>query len=229
MLSNARNRYLLRRIEKTLEEVIAAQQAIFNRSRYRPNAVGVAFGEGAAMPPLSIQTPAGAELNVLGRIDRIDRLPDSQNAIAIDYKLGGQTLSLQDAYHGLSLTLLADLLALQGDGKSPTEPALTPVAAFYVQMLRSFNDVDHPDELRTPPTSDIICGSSSRNLRGRCAGRHRSGFKRRPFGSRGGLSIEGRIVWLPQRDGRGRRIGIYRVARPRPAADRGIGRPHSRR
>ena len=47
MLSTARNRYLLRRVEKTLQEVIAAQQAMMKHSRYRPSRVGVAFGEDA--------------------------------------------------------------------------------------------------------------------------------------------------------------------------------------
>jgi ATP-dependent helicase/nuclease subunit B len=150
MLSNARNRYLLRRIEKTLEEVIAAQQAVMKRSRYRPSAVGVAFGDDAAMAPLNVQTPGGANVSIRGRIDRIDRLPGSQNAIVIDYKLRGETLSLQHAYHGLALALVADLLALAGDARETSGRPLTPVAAFYVEMLRFFKDVEHPDEALDP-------------------------------------------------------------------------------
>ncbi|HWE04984.1 MAG TPA: PD-(D/E)XK nuclease family protein [Tepidisphaeraceae bacterium] len=150
MLSTARNRYLLQRIEKTLEEVIAAQRAMMNRSRYRPGGAGVAFGDDAAIEPLQIQTPAGAQASVHGRIDRVDHLSGSANAIVIDYKLRGETLSLQHAYHGLSLTLLADLLALQAGGRNEKGEPLTPIAAFYVEMLRSLDDVAHPEEAPDP-------------------------------------------------------------------------------
>ena len=149
MLSSARNEYLLRRVEKTLEEVIAAQCEMLRRGTFRPAKAGVTYGGSGAksLDPLHVTTPGGAELRVRGTVDRVDLLPGGQAAV-FDYRLGGRTLSFAEVYHGLSLQLLANLLAVESDGSS--EATVKATAAFYFQLARGTGEVSHPSEALDP-------------------------------------------------------------------------------
>ncbi|MGD0463198.1 MAG: PD-(D/E)XK nuclease family protein [Tepidisphaeraceae bacterium] len=144
MLSTARNRYLLGHIEKTLGLVALAQKAAAQRGEFRPAFAGIRFGPTTGdpatdprLPPLAVRTPAGNDVQLRGKIDRIDLLPDG-SACAIDYRLMADRLDPASAFHGLSLQLLICLLVLEKNGHH-LSPAgkLTPSAAFCIQLLRS--------------------------------------------------------------------------------------------
>jgi ATP-dependent helicase/nuclease subunit B len=150
MLSTARNKYLLGRIERTLEEVVASQAEMMRRGQFRPAFTGVEFGETGRLPALRVTTPGGGEAVVRGSVDRVDLLPDGQHAAVFDYKMSAGALAMQDVYHGLSLQLLMYLLVLQASGEKLAGKPITPVAAMYLPLLRRMNDVDHPDEALDP-------------------------------------------------------------------------------
>jgi ATP-dependent helicase/nuclease subunit B len=150
MLSTARNKYLLNRVERTLEEVVASQTELMRRGQMRPAFTSVEFGEQGRVPALRVRTPKGRELLMHGSIDRVDLLPDDKHVAVYDYKLSAGPLSMQEVYHGLSLQLLTYLLVLQANGADLAGKPLTPVAAFYLPLLRRYNDVDHPDEALDP-------------------------------------------------------------------------------
>lgn len=153
MLSSARNRYLLQRIEHTLSQVIATQEAAARRGRARPHAAELKFGlDKSGLPALSLTTRKGREVRLRGKIDRVDLLEEEAAFAVIDYKLSGETLELRRVYHGLSLQLLTYLLVLARSGEK-----LTPAGAFYVRLLRSLEAVTHPDD---PP------GQSQEQLHG---------------------------------------------------------------
>ena len=147
MLSTARNKYLLRHIEKTLDRVCATQKAVLNRGSFRPIFTELGFGvEGGKLPPLSLKTPNGRTVLLHGKIDRVDRVRDGSEVAVIDYKMRETRLALSDVYHGLSLQLLTYLLVLQASGEKLAGKPLTPVAAFYARLLRSCEPVDHQDD-----------------------------------------------------------------------------------
>lgn len=152
MLSSARNRYLLERTRKTLDLAAKAQREIARRGLFRPAHVGIAFGSGAAMPALRLATPAGGELLLHGKIDRVDRVEGSEDAALIDYRTGPSKLPIGMVLHGLSLQLLAGLLVLESNGQRIAGRKLDPAAAFYLQLVRKIEPVDHPDD--APPPSD---------------------------------------------------------------------------
>ena len=148
LLSSARNRYLLARIEQTLEEVTAAQEAAARRGTFSPAFAELPFGgEGGTLPGLEITTPSKRKIVLEGRIDRVDVLADQAAFAVIDYKLRDSQLSLERVYHGLSLQLLTYLLVLRENGHKLTGRKLTPAAAFYVKLLRQLEDVAHPDDV----------------------------------------------------------------------------------
>jgi ATP-dependent helicase/nuclease subunit B len=152
MLSTARSRYLLDRVEQTIGQVVEAQRAAAERGRFRPAYAELGFGiEGAMLPPHMIATPAGAEVRLYGKIDRVDVIDEEGACAVIDYKLRGNTLSLERVYHGLALQLLTYLLVLKAQGERLAGRPLNPVAGFYVQMLRRLERVSHPDDQSLDP------------------------------------------------------------------------------
>jgi ATP-dependent helicase/nuclease subunit B len=53
-------------------------------------------------------------------------------------------------YHGLSLQLLTNLLAIEATATAGGAGQLKAAAAFYLQMARAAGDVDHPSEALDP-------------------------------------------------------------------------------
>ena len=150
MLSTARNQYLLKRIERTLERVCATQKAVLSRGAFRPAYVELQFGmdDEKSLPPLHIRTPGGRDVMLRGKIDRVDLARTGAEVLVVDYKMRGGTLDLASVYHGLSLQLLTYLLVLQASGERLFSRKVTPVAAFYARLLRSLESIDHPDEAK---------------------------------------------------------------------------------
>ncbi|HEV2293269.1 MAG TPA: PD-(D/E)XK nuclease family protein [Tepidisphaeraceae bacterium] len=158
MMSSARNRYLLGHIEKTLNCVIASQRAAMRRGNFRPAVAELGFGiQGGALPPFALKTPAGRDVFLHGKIDRVDLVEGGAEFAVIDYKLTGRPLALDRVYHGISLQLLTYLLVLEAEGERVFGRKLTPSAAFYVKLLRSLDEVKHPDLALAPddPAFDL--------------------------------------------------------------------------
>jgi ATP-dependent helicase/nuclease subunit B len=159
MLSTSRNQYLLQRVEKTLEQVMTAQEAAIRRGQFRPAKVDLRFGEDAKWPAFSVPTQKGNRVDISGSIDRIDILktPDGDHVSVTDYRLRADALALDRVYHGLSLQLLTYLLVLQAGGQELAGRPLTPAAAFYVRLLRQLEDIDHPGDALSPedPAFDL--------------------------------------------------------------------------
>ena len=148
MLSTGRNRYLLTRVERTLQEVIDGQREAHRRGGFRPKYTELAFGEeGRGLGPFSLETAKHREVRLRGKIDRVDVCDGASAAVVVDYKLaqsGG--LKLDRVYHGLSLQLLTYLLVLQTNGTAlpDQQTELKPAAAFYVRLLRQLKSVKNP-------------------------------------------------------------------------------------
>jgi ATP-dependent helicase/nuclease subunit B len=116
------------------------------------------------MPHLVLPMPEGGEVYISGSIDRIDLHDDGEFCSVIDYKLGGNKLSLTDAYYGLSLHLLVCLLAVESHGDVLCGRKLTPAAAFYMKMLRGLGDVNHPDQAVEADSDEFHLADKPRGL-----------------------------------------------------------------
>ena len=163
MLSTARNRYLLDHAERTLALVANTQKTAAGRGSFRPAFLDVRFGPGDKLPPIAIQTPAGNQTLLSGKIDRIDLHPDG-SACAIDYRLRASALNAAGAYHGLSLHLLTYLLLMEKHGAQlGGNQTLTPAAAFCVQLLRSV-ERDDPETAPSPDDPQFHLRTKPRGL-----------------------------------------------------------------
>jgi ATP-dependent helicase/nuclease subunit B len=116
------------------------------------------------MGPLKIDTPHGRQLHVKGRIDRIDLLPGATHAAVYDYKHRSGRLSPADIYNGLSLQLLSYLLVLQANGHELAGAPITPAAGFYLQLMRGYDSVPHPDEATDPATDEFHYSPKARGV-----------------------------------------------------------------
>jgi len=151
MLDNARNRYLLDRIQLAVDQLIASQQALSARAGLTAAFGRTDFGtEGAELPPLKITTPGGREVLLCGTIDRIDLLGQQAAFAILDYRLFSNPLNLARAYHGLSLRLLAHLLVFREHSSTLAGRALAPAGAFYIGLLRQLKSVEHPSDAPSP-------------------------------------------------------------------------------
>ena len=159
LLSSARNRYLLDQIKKTLKRVLRDQRIAQDAGEFQPMGAEIGFGvDGSLMPPLQIQTPLGATLMLRGRIDRVDYVERTLQCAVYDYKTKGKTLNFVEVANGLTLQLLAYLLVIEQNGEQLKKGRLTPVGAFYLQLLRQIKPARLPgdplpdDEMEARPT-----------------------------------------------------------------------------
>ncbi|MCP4249649.1 MAG: hypothetical protein GY778_21625 [bacterium] len=150
----ARDAYLTRRSREDLARVTQAQRNVLSKGAFRPAGAEVAFGfqdrDPASLPALEIDTPAGRRVRLRGYIDRVDlaELADDMLGLAVDYKhyRQGKRLDLSQVYHGLSLQLLGYLLVLAQHGQSLAGRRVRPIGAFYVGLVPTYENLQHPDD-----------------------------------------------------------------------------------
>jgi len=147
-LGAGRNRHVIQRLHGMLDEIVLWQRELEQRSSLRLALADVRFGEGGTVPALTIDTPAGRQVRIVGRIDRVDVLARRAAFAVLDYRLKGAGLSLNEVYHGRSLHLLTCMLAMRAAGGPLSGEDLAPAAALYVPLQRCMVDVSHPDEKR---------------------------------------------------------------------------------
>ena len=139
LLSNAQQRALLGRLERTI--VKAAQRLCeFGRSsRFKPYAYERSFGFGEdSLPPLKWTLSDGTELAIVGQIDRIDSLTKDGKRyfLVVDYKSGKVYLTMPEVYYGLRLQLLTYLMALEAIEEGGEE--MVPAGVLYYFLKQPF-------------------------------------------------------------------------------------------
>ncbi|MGD2108570.1 MAG: PD-(D/E)XK nuclease family protein [Phycisphaerae bacterium] len=150
--SDARSAYLLRRSAARLARMVRAQRRRAAAGSSRPRAVELPFGfdEPDSLPALELNTPSGRRVHLRGYIDRVDlaELGDELLGIVVDYKRTGEKrLDLSSAYHGISLQLLAYLLALAEVGETLAGRPIRPIGALFVGLGTQYVTLDHPDQI----------------------------------------------------------------------------------
>lgn len=111
LLSTARYRYIAQKLQRTLDRAVLMLTEHARRSKFRPVGLELGFGPGEALPPVTVALPDGQDLQLAGRIDRIDLAQTESEAFlrVIDYKSSDNKIDLGDIYHGLKMQLLTYL------------------------------------------------------------------------------------------------------------------------
>lgn len=148
--ASARDAYVLGRLSQRLARVIRSQIRRQKGQLLKPRAAELAFGfDRGGLPAIKLTTPSGRSIELRGFIDHVDlfELADEMLGLVIDYKNRKTTLDMSKVFHGVSLQLLAYLLALQEVGHSLGGRPIRPAGALYLGVQLAYKRVDHPSLL----------------------------------------------------------------------------------
>ncbi|EYE88734.1 ATP-dependent helicase [Fervidicella metallireducens AeB] len=112
--SSPRYKYLAERLKRILSSAVWIIAEHIKRSSFEPIGHEIGFGNGEKYPPIKIELPTGEEINLIGRIDRVDLMEKNGEGYIriVDYKSGNKNLNLTEIYYGLQLQLLIYLDAI---------------------------------------------------------------------------------------------------------------------
>lgn len=112
LLSSNRHQYLKRKLQHIVYRASVVLSEHERASGFVPVGLEVPFGMGqAALPPVKLQLKNGVNMNIVGRIDRVDRAEGENGTFLriIDYKSSNKVLDMTEVYYGLSLQMLTYL------------------------------------------------------------------------------------------------------------------------
>ncbi len=134
--STHRYRYLVNRLKRVGRRSAWILAQHIKAGNFEPLGYELRFGSGGALPAVQVLLASGETLFLEGRIDRVD-IYDTEDASyvrVIDYKTGGKTFSMSDAYYGLSLQLLVYLQALLARNSLIQRDIIKPAGIFYFKI-----------------------------------------------------------------------------------------------
>ena len=137
LFSSNRHRYMTRKLQAVVGRASEALRGQAARSGFRQAAAELAFGEEGGLPALRLPLPDGREMELRGRIDRIDGAKSERGdwyIRIVDYKSRAHRLRLSDVYYGLSLQLLAYLDAASDAAKLWLGAEAAPAGALYFHV-----------------------------------------------------------------------------------------------
>ncbi|WP_102401057.1 helicase-exonuclease AddAB subunit AddB [Haloimpatiens massiliensis] len=134
--SSARYRYLMERLKKVLLRAIWLIVTHMKQSGFQPLGYEMIFGEDGDFPPIEISLSNGEKVNLIGRIDRVDKLVGEEGVFyrIIDYKSGNKDFKLSDVYYGLQIQLITYLDAIIKAGNGENGIPSLPAGVLYFKL-----------------------------------------------------------------------------------------------
>ncbi|MFD0692831.1 helicase-exonuclease AddAB subunit AddB [Paenibacillus sp. GCM10027628] len=152
LLSSSRYAYIARKLKQVVGRAAVVLGEHAKHGQFQPLGLEIDFGPGKELPPLTFQLDNGCTMEIIGRIDRVDRADGEQGVLlrVIDYKSSQTSLQLSEVFYGLSLQMLTYLDVIITHAEQwlgiPAKPA--GVLYFHVHnpMLQQKNALD-PSEV----------------------------------------------------------------------------------
>jgi len=136
LLSSNRHAYIKRKLEQiiTRASVILSEHA--KVSGFAPIGLELGFGPKSELPPLSFQLRNGTKMQLVGRIDRVDKAVDENGVYlrVLDYKSSSKELNLGEVYYGMALQMLTYLDIILSHAKSLVGSEATPAGVLYFHV-----------------------------------------------------------------------------------------------
>jgi ATP-dependent helicase/nuclease subunit B len=150
--STPRYKYFTERLKRVLKRTILVIVEQMKNSGFEPFGYEVSFGfKEGDYPPIQIELSTGEKVNLVGRIDRVDKLINEGEDFyrIIDYKSGNKDFKLSDVYYGLQIQLLTYLDAmLKSESKLSEEPVF-PAGILYFKIddpvIKAKNNLDEEE------------------------------------------------------------------------------------
>ncbi|WP_139902037.1 helicase-exonuclease AddAB subunit AddB [Clostridium thermarum] len=134
--SSSRYKYITDKLKRILTRSVIIMTEHVKRSSFDILANELVFGKGGDLPPIKLSLPSGEEIQLRGRIDRVDSMElDGETYFkVVDYKTGNKSFSLSEVYYGLQLQLLVYLDALLSNADVYIHKQAIPGAILYFRV-----------------------------------------------------------------------------------------------
>lgn len=145
VFEDARNSYLLKRMETTAKRTIWALMLQVRKGKFVPSGFEVSFSRAERLDAVQFQLGEDEKMRLRGRIDRIDtyETDDKVYVKIIDYKSGNTSFSLLNFYYGLQLQLVVYMnVALELTKKIYKGKDTEPAGIFYYHIIDPMVDSD---------------------------------------------------------------------------------------
>ncbi|WP_017754537.1 helicase-exonuclease AddAB subunit AddB [Calidifontibacillus oryziterrae] len=136
LLSSNRFHYIKRKLQQVVGRASIVLSEHAKISGFAPIGLELAFGANGPLPPLRFKLPNGCSMEVVGRIDRVDK-SDTENGTylrIIDYKSSKKALNLAEVYYGLSLQMLTYLDVVVSNSKNWIGKDAIPAGVLYFHV-----------------------------------------------------------------------------------------------
>ncbi len=126
-----RFRYLYQRFEGTAVTLVLRLLAELAQSAFAPEDFELEIGQD--VQPITLTLPGGGEIQVVGKIDRVDVMRKNGRAFVrvVDYKTGAKQFKLSDLIYGVNMQMLIYLITLWKNGGGRYGPVL-PAGVLYM-------------------------------------------------------------------------------------------------
>ena len=134
--SSSRYRYMTDKLKRILTRSVTIMTEHVKRSSFDTLANELVFGKGGDLPPIKLSLPSGEDIQLIGRIDRVDSMELGEETYfkVVDYKTGSKSFSLSEVYYGLQLQLLVYLDALISNAENYIHKQAVPGAVLYFRV-----------------------------------------------------------------------------------------------
>lgn len=111
LLSSNRHHYLKRKLEQVIGKTSIALSQQAKLSGFVPVGLELDFGRKGKLPPLTFTLKNGTKMELVGRIDRVDKAESESGTFlrVLDYKSSTKELDMSEVYFGLALQMLTYL------------------------------------------------------------------------------------------------------------------------
>lgn len=136
LLSSGRFQFIARKLKEIVAQAAVILGEHARRAKFQPVATEVDFGPGGKIPALILPLADGAELEIVGRIDRVDAAETEHGLLlrVLDYKSSSTSLKLEEVVHGLSLQMLTYLDVLITHSEEWLGKPATPAGVLYFHV-----------------------------------------------------------------------------------------------
>lgn len=136
LLSSGRFQFIARKLKEIVAQAAVVLGEHARRAQFQPVATEVDFGPGGTLPALVLPLADGAEMEVIGRIDRVDAAQTDDGLLlrVLDYKSSATSLKLEEVIHGLSLQMLTYLDVLITHSESWLGQEAQPAGVLYFHV-----------------------------------------------------------------------------------------------
>ena len=111
LLSSNRHFYIKRKLEQIISRASYILSEHSTASGFSPVGLELSFGPKGELPPLTFPLKNGMKMELIGRIDRVDKAQDDKGVFlrVMDYKSSSRDLNINEVYYGLALQMLTYL------------------------------------------------------------------------------------------------------------------------